>query len=429
MAQQKKGLITRLLEGKEKSEEYARSTLPTNRWQLFWDIFKGNFGKIVKVNLLMVLFFLPLIAVIIAGLMVGQSNAIMYPFGANLGIGFPAEPMQQGLAESIKLRSDLMMYFGVVIAAPIAAVGLSGGLYVIRNMIWTEGVFVANDFWKGIKLNYKTALQASLIFSVALMLTQTIANITELALVGGTQGAGDVFLKIFTGISYVIFAFVGIMCLWILAQGVNYKLGFFALLRNSFLFTLGTIIQSVFFVVLAILPYVLFLIGGSLFLVIAVTVVLMFGLAYPLLVWLDFAQWVFDRYINPKIAGAKVGKGIYGREKVAGEENQSSSVEEYKRTILSYVKSRLSSQPMKPIDDELQVYELPESFTREDLKKLRESKKEIQADSEAYVEEHKNDARYVEYNKLFEERERALQDETDKNGKKKKRKPPKLLGQ
>ena len=53
MAQQKKGLIARILEGKEKSEEYARSTLPTNRWQLFWDIFKGNFGKIVKVIVLL----------------------------------------------------------------------------------------------------------------------------------------------------------------------------------------------------------------------------------------------------------------------------------------------------------------------------------------------------------------------------------------
>ena len=51
MAQEKKGFITRMLEGKERSEEYARSTLPTNRWQLFWDIFKGNFWKIVKVNL------------------------------------------------------------------------------------------------------------------------------------------------------------------------------------------------------------------------------------------------------------------------------------------------------------------------------------------------------------------------------------------
>ena len=58
MAQQKKGLIARLLEGKEKSEEYARSTLPTNRWQLFFDIFKGNFSKIVIVNLLTMVFFI-----------------------------------------------------------------------------------------------------------------------------------------------------------------------------------------------------------------------------------------------------------------------------------------------------------------------------------------------------------------------------------
>ena len=71
MAQQKKGLITRLLEGKEKSEEYARSTLPTNRWQLFWDIFKGNFGKIVKVNLLTLIFFIPMVLVALTTTFVG----------------------------------------------------------------------------------------------------------------------------------------------------------------------------------------------------------------------------------------------------------------------------------------------------------------------------------------------------------------------
>ena len=74
MAQQKRGFITRLLEGKEKSEEYARSTLPTNRWQLFWDIFKGNLGKLVKVNLLTVVFFIPLIAVIFICYMVADAS-------------------------------------------------------------------------------------------------------------------------------------------------------------------------------------------------------------------------------------------------------------------------------------------------------------------------------------------------------------------
>ena len=100
MAQEKKGLIARMLEGKEKSEEYARSTLPTNRWQLFWDIFKGNFGKIVKVNLLILLFFIPVIAIVIFNRLLDQTNAITYPFGANIGVGYPAQPDLIGVPES-----------------------------------------------------------------------------------------------------------------------------------------------------------------------------------------------------------------------------------------------------------------------------------------------------------------------------------------
>ena len=73
---------------------------------------------------------------------------------------------------------------------------------------------------------------------------------------------------------------------------------------------------------------------------------------------------------------------------------------------------------------------MPSSFTREDLKRLRESKENIKEDTETYAEEHKNDAKYVNYNKQFDEREKALQDEDDKKGKRgKKRKPPKMLGQ
>jgi len=83
------------------------------------------------------------------------------------------------------------------------------------------------------------------------------------------------------------------------------------------------------------------------------------------------------------------------------------------------------ARPIKPIDDSLEIYELPESFTREDLKRLRESKQTIAEDTEAYAEEHKNDVRYVEYNKQFDELEKSVQE--DSEGKTKKRKKPKIL--
>ena len=67
MAQQRgrKGIVARWLEGKERSEDYARSTLPTNRWALFWDILKGRFGRLIVTNLLMLLTLLPLIALVV----------------------------------------------------------------------------------------------------------------------------------------------------------------------------------------------------------------------------------------------------------------------------------------------------------------------------------------------------------------------------
>ena len=60
----KRGLIDRMMLGKEKSEGYARASLPSNRWELFWDILKGRFWKLVVINLLMLVFFIPLAALL-----------------------------------------------------------------------------------------------------------------------------------------------------------------------------------------------------------------------------------------------------------------------------------------------------------------------------------------------------------------------------
>ena len=84
------------------------------------------------------------------------------------------------------------------------------------------------------------------------------------------------------------------------------------------------------------------------------------------------------------------------------------------------VKSDLSSRPIKPITDDLKVYELPESFSRDDLKKLRESKERIIEDTEKYAEEHQNDEKYVTYNARFE-KPAEEEDKKDKKGKKDKK--------
>lgn len=429
MAQQKKGFIARMLEGKERSEEYARSTLPTNRWQLFWDIFKGNFGKMVKINLLTLLFFIPTIFVIIVGLLVNENNGLIYPFASNLGVGYPAAPNQQGVAEYLVFSNEILIYGMILLTTLLSSIGLAGGMYVMRNMVWTEGVFVANDFWRGVKLNYKNALQTSLFFCIILFLTNTMGNMAALTKATVTLTTFEmVMLTISEVLSYTMLVIAVLMSFWMIALGVNYKMTFWQMLKNSFLVAIGTLPQSVFFIALALLPFILFLFNVQLFTILAVFIVILFAISYALLVWLDFAQWVFDKYINPKVAGAKVGRGIYNgtTEGATVGDNSEASIE-YERVIIAAGKSQLVARPIKPIDDDLAVYQLPTSYTREDLKRLRESKQVIQEDTVAYEEEHKNDARYVDYNRQFDERQRALIEHDEANEKKKKKKKPRIL--
>lgn len=420
---QKKGLITRLLEGKERDEDYARSTLPTNRWQLFFDIFKGNFGKIVKANLLTVLFFIPLFAVIIYCSLVDSSYGLSYPLnGSPIGAMYPVIPEMTGLNESLHMQSDLIRFILIILTSFIASVGLSGGMYVARNMVWTEGIFVANDFWKGVKLNYKNALQTSLFFSILLLFFNYSIDVAELSLVLQNNSSFQSFMLNFGKVlSIVGIVFTMLMSFWMIALGVNYKYKFWGLIKNSAILLIGTLPQSVFFGAICILPFALLFIDMPFIMILAGAVVIFFGIIAALLIWLDFSQWVFDKYVNPKIQGAKVGRGIYPKD---ASELTEEEKEARRREILLHGKSELMARPMKPIDDDVELYELPSSFTREDLKKLRESRQNMVDDTNAYAEEHKNDEKYQEYNKQFEERDMALPQKEDK-----KRKPPKLLGQ
>jgi uncharacterized membrane protein YesL len=350
--------------------------------------------------------------------MVADASGQIYPFGANVSIGYPAYPALQGQAESLALQNDLVLYFGIFLSSSIAAVGLAGGMYVIRNMVWTEGIFVTNDFWRGVKLNFKNALQTALFLTGTLFCCKMMIDISELSIASGVGKAEMVWLRISQGAGYLFITLAVMMSLWMIALGVNYKLGFFALFKNAFLMTIGTFPQTVFFGVLALLPFALLLIGQMMILAIAIILVLLIAISYALLVWLDFAQWVFDKFINPKIAGAKVGRGIYNKDGTSAlTGDDSGAALEYQRIILAHGRSKLVARPIKPIDDDVQVYELPKSFTRDDLQKLRQSKQNIVDDSEAYAEEHKNDLRYVEYNKQFDEREKALEEEANKKKK------------
>ncbi len=398
MAKQKKGFITRLVEGKEKSEDYARRTLPSSRWSLGWDLIKTNLGKLFKINLLTLLFIFPIFLIFIFrdGIITGLGYEV--PFTQNIGIGYPSYPYLTGFAERIYLNADWLLFLGALIISPYISVGISGGFYVMRNLVWTEGVFVFSDFFRGVKKNFLSVFFCTLLYFVVIGFSFLSIDLVNIML--ATETTGAVFGTISKIISYVLMVFFSIMYLFTLTLTVTYKLSVFKLIRNSIIFTISLLPMNLFFVALSLVPFIFLLFSaGSFFFMLGIILVIILSISLFMLIFTNYSQWTFDEFLNDKVAGAKKNRGIYKK-----------SQEDIEKDVSSYV---LSKRPIKPITDyDIEIEALPESYSRKDLIRLEESKKRMIEDSDRYVLEHQ-----AEINKASKEVDDFMKQENKKNKK------------
>ena len=233
MAKKQKGkFIEKLLMGAEKSESYARDSLPSNRWELFWDIFKNRFGKLVIINLLTTLFLIPLYALIIIRSVMMTGLGGTYPFNQAFGTGYLAPETMIGYVESIAFTANIYVYIFLPLVMAIAAVGISGCAYVIRNMVWTEGLFVSNDFWHGIKSNFKKIALTLIVYSLIVYLTIVIDSLMNQILAYGLLDTWLIYVvKI---ILYAVLIFFGIIVMHMITMTVTYDLSFGKIFKNAF---------------------------------------------------------------------------------------------------------------------------------------------------------------------------------------------------
>ena len=389
----KKGLFSRLIEGPERSEEYASSTLPSNRWQLGWDVLKTNFSKLFLLNLLIILFLIPLIALFVFRYISIKYDASVYPFIQNMGLGFPGYPSVVGLSSSIIITENLKFFALLIVAVAVASVGISGSFYVMRNMVWAEGVFVGSDFWKGVKKDYGVVFLSLLFYSVILFFS--VMSISMSSYLIDVHASVKALLYIAQAMSWIIIIFMTVTVMYMITIGVTYTIKFKGLLRNSAIFALALLPTNVFFLLFGCICFLpLLLMNVTLVFVFGIMTVIIIGFSVFVLVWTNYSQWVFDKYLNDKIPGAKKNRGIYKR--AASSDNGESDI-----SIIE--KSKLTSTPIKPITDyDVELYELPESFSRKDLEKLEETKAAMRRDSDLYVEEHKDDYKNKENANSFE---------------------------
>lgn len=405
------------LEGNELADDYVRTHVPKGRWADTWNVFKSNFVRMVIINVFTLLFFVPGIVVVYFRTVYIAQMGMSYPFSSNALFIYPLTPSMQSVPQGIVLTADLLFYSLLIVAGFIASIGVSGACYSIKKLINTHGEFSLKGYFHGIKVCYLNVVFPVTVFMFFIFSSFCISDWAALQISKGYSQAGPITAQVFIIMATVI---VGIAAMWVLAVGVSYKVKFKYLIKNSFVLLFGTILQTLFMVGFSLLPVWILLLGEALafFKIIGYAVFLFFGFSFIILCWLAYTQWVFDMYITPAVKTEEEARKakLTPKQLAAEKEEEEKSVA---RELLAAGRSELVGRPMRPIDGGTEVKEVGVAYGRADIVRVAEDRQKIRGEVDEYYEEHKKDTRYVEYEKLFAEREKALTTE-GKKGKKKK---------
>ena len=221
------------------------SKKPENRsgFKRFFRTLFDNFGKIVSVNIFMVLGNFPLIFLIavLSGYtkipaLIPMTDVFQNLDGIIAADGITPFKMTlyavEGLQNSILVSTPLTYVFYALSALLLFTFGLVnvGTAYILRNIAMGEPVFVWADFWYAVKQNWRQALPFGALD--VLINALLIYNVYTLS-VGVDFMASMLFWS-----NIIIFALYFCMRFYIYVQMLTFKLSVFKILKNSLIFSL-----------------------------------------------------------------------------------------------------------------------------------------------------------------------------------------------
>ena len=311
-------MMNRFYYGKSGKGDYTREDLPETRWQLFWEMLRVRFTALFKLNIMYMVAWLPAIIVIGRSLMLGFSGlANLSEMQLQMEAGEIAAEMvrdttlqYQAAMQGVLMQTLLLLAPAIAITGPFTA----GAAYVTRNWARDEHSFIWSDFWDAVKGNWKQGLLTSIITGV-----MPLFMYVSWTVYGNMAKTMPVCY-----VAQVLCIMIGL--LWMMSlmytypQMITYDLKYPALIRNSLIMLIGRLPMTAGLKLLSAVPAVLCA-AVSLLTPYAMYAMLVYGLYYVLLgfalsrfVGASYANAVFDHYINVKIEGAQVGRGLHHEE-------------------------------------------------------------------------------------------------------------------
>ena len=275
--------------GKSGKRDFTQADLPANRLQLLRDVFFVRKGSMVGLNMLYILFWLP---------------AIFWTFLNLLQVFSPAQDVP-GYLNQVAFSYVLVLCPLIALTGPFN-MGVS---YVLRNWARDEHSFVLSDFASALKSNWKQGL----LFGIINGAVPLLAYICARFYLGMVKSSVLFYLPLAIALLAAL--------IWYLASPllpmmiVTYDLGFFAQVKNAVLLSmaelpravlvrLSTLIVPILLVIFSFTP-AFGIAGGAAMILYAIIWV-----SLNKLIDASFANYLCEKYLNPKIEGARTGIGL-----------------------------------------------------------------------------------------------------------------------
>ena len=328
--------------GKSGKGDYRKEDLPRTRWQLFWEMLRVRFASLMRLNLIYMLVWLPTIVVLVMGA-IGTMNAL---FPVNLdALTDPAAVVEEGAlpaeevvaeavepltpAQMVELMQSVLGWTLLLLVPCITITGpFTAGLsYVTRNWARDEHAFAWSDFIDAVKANWKPSLVVS--FITAMMPLTVYVCWTYY----GDLANSSAIMVIPQMVTFMLGLLWSLAVTYTYPMIVTYKMRLKDVLRNSLLLSIGRLPMSIGIRLLHCVPALIaFLVAlfisfpWAMFGLSAYYVLLGFGLSR--FVTASYTNAAFDRFINSRIEGAVVNRGLNTDPDDADEDEEEAEDEE-----------------------------------------------------------------------------------------------------
>lgn len=293
-----RSIFKKLTLAPEIREEEKKNEYPGGRWKQIIDTMKAEQSGLMKVSLWLILYLLPLIAVLVYAIPVMVDKvAASYNFMGNVGVGYPGTSDSIIEAKTAIYDTYAKLVLLVVPCGVFLAAGLAGAFNCAKKYLWGEKVLPTKDFYLGIKRHYFKFLALTL---VSAALVCGVAEVTIWLQKCRLTGNNQAVAWILTVLSYIVALLLLTVNVFAMPSAVTYKISLKNTVKNAVILDSRLLLISVGIVLMCCVPVVILLLGGGSILTFLVYVLMvMFGFSFVILSISALAQFSFDNVINP----------------------------------------------------------------------------------------------------------------------------------